>query len=136
MFLFSYFISRSFSHLSSSYSLNFSLIKLTDSCRSVSCLVPLIWFSCRCLCYISLRIFIYFSKFCKLLNRMLTYSGDFNLSVRTSVLSETDVSFKLSRCFLLDSPPSSELLLKSQFLHLKKFAISRLILKSITTILL
>ena len=42
MFSFSSFISRS--HLSCSYSWNLSLIKLTDSCRSVICVVLFIWF--------------------------------------------------------------------------------------------
>ena len=103
MFSFSFFISPSSSHLSYSYSWNFSSIKLTVSCRSVSCVVPLIWFSCV-VCTIFLRIFTSFSKFCKQLNRMLTHSGDFNPSVKTTVFAETDESFKLpSGSFLLDS---------------------------------
>ena len=136
MFLFSSFNSRSFSCLACSYSWNFSLIKLADTCQSVSCVVPLIWFCCV-VCAISLRIFIYFSKLSKQLNRMLTHSGDFNPSGKTSVLSDTDESFKLpSRCFLFDSPPPSELLLRSRFLLLKKFVISGPMLNSLTTVLL
>ena len=119
MFSFSSFIYRSFSRLSCLHSWNFSLIKLIDSCKSVSCAVPLIWFSCV-VCVMSLRIFISFSKFCKQLNRMLTHSGDFNPSTKTSVFSETDESFKLPwYCFLLDSPRSSELLLKFLFLIIR-----------------
>ena len=115
MFSFSSFISRLFSRLPCLYSWNFSLIKLTDSYRSVSSVVPLIWFSCA-VCAISQRIFIYFSKFWKQLNRMLTSSGDFNPSAKTSVFSETDESFKLpSRCFLLDSRLSSEFCLNLSF---------------------
>ena len=115
MFSFSSFISRLFSRLPCLYSWNFSLIKLTDSYRSVSSVVPLIWFSCA-VCAISQRIFIYFSKFWKQLNRMLTSSGDFNPSAKTSVFSETDESFKLLwRCFLLDSPLSSEFCLNLSF---------------------
>ena len=115
MFSFSSFISRLFSRLPCLYSWNFSLIKLTDSYRSVSSVVPLIWFSCA-VCAISQRIFIYFSKFWKQLNRMLTSSGDFNPSAKTSVFSETDESCKLpSRCFLLDSRLSSEFCLNLSF---------------------
>ena len=128
MFSFSSFISCSFSRLSCSYSWNFSLIKLTDSYRSVSWVVPLICFSCVA-CAISQRIFVSFAKFCKQLNKMLTHSWGFNPSAKTSVFSETDESFKLpSRCFLLDSLLSSELLLKSLLLLLKKFIISKLVI--------
>ena len=71
------------------------------------------WFSCV-VSAISQRTFISFSKFCKQLNR--THSIDVNPSVKTSVLSETDESFKLPlSCFLLDSILSSELLFKSLF---------------------
>ena len=113
MFPFSYFISHFFSYLPCLYSWNFSLIRLTDSCRSVCSIVPLNWFSCV-VSAISQRIFISFSKFCKQLNR--THSTDFNPSVKTSVFSETDETFKLPlSCFLLDSTLSSELLLKSLF---------------------
>ena len=115
MFSFNFFISRLFSRLSCLYSWNFLLIKLTDSYRSVGSVVPLIWFSCV-VCAISLRIFISFSKFWKQLNRMLANSGDFNPSAKTSVFSETDESFKLlSRCFLLDSPLSSQFRLNLSF---------------------
>ena len=68
---------------------------------------------------------------------MLTHSEDFNPSTKTSVLSETDESFKLlSRCFWPDLPPSSDLLLQSHFLPLEKVLISRLILNLIATALL
>ena len=136
-FAFSSFISRSFSLLNCSCSWNFSLLKLTDSCKSISWVVPLIWFSCV-VCAISLIMFIYFSKFSKQSNKMLTaHSRDFNPSEKTSVFSETDRSFKIpSHCFLFDSPTSSVLLLKYRLLLLKKLITSRLILKSITTVLL
>ena len=45
IFPFSSFISYSFSCLASSYSWNISLITLTESCRSVSCVMPIIGFS-------------------------------------------------------------------------------------------
>ena len=105
MFSSSSFISRPFFRLSCSYSWSFSIIKLIASCRSMSCAVPLIWFSCV-VCAMSLRIF-----------------------------SGTDESFKRSSHYLLhDSPFSFELLVKSLFSLLKTFVISRLILNSITTI--
>ena len=115
MFSFSSFIPYSFSRMPCLYSLNFSLKKLTDSSRSASCVVPLIWFF-YVVCAVFLRVITSLSKFWKQLNRMLTDSEDFNPSAKTSVLSETDQYFKLpSRYFLLDSPPSSDFYLDLAF---------------------
>ena len=80
----SFFFARS-----SSYSLNLSEINWTESCKSLSCLSPLI--CCSWVGFAKTKIsFICFSTFLKQLKRISTHAGDFKVSAKTS----TDISLK------------------------------------------
>ena len=121
-------ICRSFSFLSASISLNFSLMNFMDSLNSSTCLAPLIWVS-----FVekesSKMSFTFFSKFCNQLYKKPAQRGDSIPSSKISLSSLLSDVFKLLSLTFFLSWSSFDLSLKSRFCLSKKLLIVVLIFK-------